>query len=228
MTKDESKYLVRMVKSLFPNWRMDNPADTVAAWHYVLREQELGVCMSALKAYTLTDQTGFPPSPGQLLGQVTKTDVIPESDAWSMVKRAVGRSGYYAQEEWERLPAQVRAMVTPDLLHAWSLVDERDIPVLAGQFHRYYEAAQVRRAEQAVIPEATMAALTAAMASAVPALPLPEKPAETEPVEEKPRENVRQKAPISVAELMARKQAEMERRAAKNGVEELPGEEGRQ
>ena len=220
MTRDESKYLIRVIKSLFPNWKIDgNPSDTVDAWHYVLREQPLNICMSALKAYTLSNLTGFPPSPGQLLGQVTKTDEIPESDAWSMVKRAISRSGYSAQEEWTKLPGQVRDMVTPALLHSWALTEDLDITILAGQFHRYYVAAQIRRAEAAVIPEVTMATLMSALESSdKPMLPAPDEPEPEEP----PKEIERQEAPMSMAELIEKKRKEMMQRRAQNGVEESP------
>ena len=220
MTKDDCKTLVRAVKSLYPNWKIDNPSDTVSAWFYVVAEQDKNLCMSALKAYTLTDYSGFPPSPGQLLRQAQKVDTIPENEAWSLVQKAISRSGYYAEQEWEKLPPQVRLMITPQILRSWSLAEDFDPSVAMGQFHRYYMAAQERRSDVRFVPQDTRKVLTDATVKEqdyqkIPMRQMSEK-------NEKRENRVDPKwGAVSLQELMTRKKRELEEAAERRRMDEL-------
>ena len=133
-----------------------------------------------------------------------------------MVQKAVSRSGYYAQEEWEKLPPQVRATVTPQILHEWSQAEDYDPGVAAGQYHRYYVAAQERRTDQLLIPGKVRDDLAAAMTLAKGTEQ--EKPRLSNPSDRPPellwRERVNRKYTATLAELLEQKKRELKERAA--------------
>ncbi|MBO5967121.1 MAG: hypothetical protein J6S14_01330 [Clostridia bacterium] len=157
MTRDETKALLIAVQSLYPQWRVPDPKLTLDAWAVVLKEYDFNVMQAALKRYAITNSTGFAPSVGQLIGQISEAQSKQELtalEAWGMVLRAIGNSAYNSVEEYNALPETVRRSVgSPGNLRAWSQLEYEGLNVAQAQFMRVYNALQERAVKDALIPE---------------------------------------------------------------------------
>lgn len=158
MQREEVKKLIRIIVDSYPNYKPGNLAETVDVWTYMLSDfsyQEIAV---ALKAFILTDTSGFAPSIGQLVQMLRKsneTEQMSELEAWDMVSKAVRRANYYAEEEFEKLPELVKKCVgSPSQLRNWAQSDLGSIEtVIQSNFLKTYRAMAKREQDLAAIPE---------------------------------------------------------------------------
>ncbi len=158
MTRDEAKKIVMVVASTYPNWHPLDMSFTVDAWTSVLESftyQEISV---ALKAFIVSDTSGFAPTPGQIIGlldRVTNGQELSEMQAWSLVSKAL-RNGYYgAEQEFEKLPLLVqKAVGAPSQLRNWSQTDSDSVEnVIQSNFMRTYREELAKSREMRKIPQ---------------------------------------------------------------------------
>lgn len=164
MNYEETKQIIRVMCSTYPNYHPDDLKDTVAAWHLMLEDftyQEIAV---ALKAYILTDTSGFAPSVGALVAKVrkAKTGELNEMEAWSLVSKALRNGLYGAEEEFAKLPPVVqKAVGAPSNLRQWAQTDAKSIEnVIQSNFVKTYRSMVARENELAMLPADLRAALT--------------------------------------------------------------------
>lgn len=157
MTWDETKTIIGIIKSLYPNWKTDNPKSTVDTWHIVLEDFDSNAIQYAIKRYALTDKSGFPPSIGQLIGQlqtVSEKGDLSGMEAWGLVLRAMRNSTYNSQSEFDALPKTVqRAVGNPETLKSWALSDIDSTAVLQSNFLRTYNAVAEKAKAEALLPQ---------------------------------------------------------------------------
>lgn len=157
MTRDEVKKVVMVVVSLFPNWHPSDLTFTVNAWASVLDGFSYSQISAALKAFVLTDTSGFAPSVGQLVGladRIGNGEELNEMQAWSLVSKALRRSTYYAESEFDKLPAPVqKAVGSPEVLRAWGQSDMKSVEtVIQSNFQRTYRQVLNDETEERKIP----------------------------------------------------------------------------
>lgn len=156
MTWDETKTIVGIIKSLYPNWKTENLKSTVDTWHIVLEEFDSKAIQYAVKRFALTDKSGFPPSVGQLVCQLqeaTENGGLSGLEAWGLVARAMRNSAYNSAEEFSRLPKDVqRAVGSAETLKSWALTDIDSTPVLQSNFLRTYNAVAEKARTEARLP----------------------------------------------------------------------------
>ena len=158
MTREEAKKLVRIVVSSYPNYKPTNLTDTVDVWALMLEEFSYQQVAAALKAYILSDTSGFAPSIGQLIDKVqTIHDTNPqlnEMQAWALVSKALKNGTYGAQEEFDKLPPTVqKAVGSPSQLRNWAVTDEDSIEnVIQSNFLRTYRVICQREKEISKMP----------------------------------------------------------------------------
>lgn len=146
MTREEAKQLIMTLAAAYPNY---HPADftyTVDIWAVMLDEYDFGQAQTALKKYILSDTSGFAPSIGQLVEQmqgIRETEDIGEMGAWTMVRAAISRAIYYAEDEFAKFPPVVKsAVVSPANLKEWALMDTDTVnSVIQSNVMRSYRAA---------------------------------------------------------------------------------------
>lgn len=159
MTREEAKKLVRIVVSSYPNYKPANLTDTVDVWTLMLEEFSYQQVAAALKAYILSDTSGFAPSIGQLIDKVqTIHDTNPqlnEMQAWALVSKALKNGTYGAQEEFDKLPPTVqKAVGNPSQLRNWAVTDEESIEnVIQSNFMRTYRVICQREKEISKMPK---------------------------------------------------------------------------
>lgn len=164
MTRDEAKKIVMVIASTYPNWHPLDMSFTVDAWASMLESytyQEIG---AALKAFIISDTSGFAPTPGQVIGlldRVTNRQELNEMEAWMLVSKAL-RNGYYgAEQEFEKLPPLVqKAVGAPSQLRNWSQTDSESVEnVIQSNFMRTCRQELAKSREMRKIPQETRSAL---------------------------------------------------------------------
>lgn len=157
MTREETKKIVMIMSSTYPNWHPLDMTLTVDAWTLMLEDFSYNQMAAALKAFVLSDTGGFAPSPGQLIGMADKLgngEELSEMAAWDMVSRSLRRSLYYADEEYAKLPEAVqKAVGSPEMLRSWAETDMKSVEnVIASNFMRTYRQELTRARELRKIP----------------------------------------------------------------------------
>ena len=164
MTRDETKKIVMVIASTYPNWHPSDMSFTVDAWALMLESFPYHQIATALKAFILSDTSGFAPSVGQLIGlldRVGSSQEPSEMEAWSLVSNALRRSTYYAESEFEKLPDIVQKTVgSPSMLRNWAQTDMQSVEnVVQSNFMRTYRQEIAKNREKRKIPQYVLEAL---------------------------------------------------------------------
>lgn len=164
MTRDEAKKIVMVIASTYPNWHPLDMSFTVDAWASMLESYTYHEIGAALKAFIVSDTSGFAPTPGQVIGlldRVTNRQELNEMEAWMLVSKAL-RNGYYgAEQEFKKLPPLVqKAVGAPSQLRNWSQTDSESVEnVIQSNFMRTYRQELAKSREMRKIPQETRSAL---------------------------------------------------------------------
>lgn len=159
MTFEESKKILFTISVTYPNFRPQaDPDDAAKVWAAMLQEYPYGIVSAALKAFIKSDSGGFAPTIGQIVQLVEKKKDDAElnaEEAWSMVRKAIGRGGYNAEEEYDKLPALVqKAIGSPGNIHELSQTDTGTVEsVEKSHFIRTYNTLVDRETQRRKIPE---------------------------------------------------------------------------
>lgn len=159
MNRDETKQILMRIQSTFPNWKPQSDLRfVVETWHEYLSGYEYEHVRAALKTFVMTDFSGFAPAVGQLidiLDRLGNPCEASEMEAWNLVSRALRRSIYYAQEEYDKLPETVRKAVgSPEMLRRWAEADMQSIEsVIQSHFVRTYRQEIAKSRERRKIPQ---------------------------------------------------------------------------
>lgn len=152
MTRDETKELLMTINAVYPNFRVkpEQMTFTINAWQALLEEYPADAVNAALQVYIKTDNNGFAPSVSQIIGamqNVRHHEELTEGEAWAMVKKAIGDSGYHAQERFDELPPIVqKAVGNPSMLRQWGMCESDEVnTVIMSNFQRSYKAELSRK-----------------------------------------------------------------------------------
>lgn len=157
--RDEAKRIVMLMYAYYPNHKpksVDDATMVVNAWNLALGGYEYKQVENALVAFVLTDKNGFPPSVGQILGCMNlNADMsrLNDSEAWSLVSKAIRKSTYYSEEEFEKLPLDVqKAVGSPPQLKAWAMDESFNEGVESSNFKRVYRQVLERNKTISTLP----------------------------------------------------------------------------
>lgn len=158
MTREETKKIVMIIASTYPNWHPADMSFTVDAWALMLESFNYQQIAAALKAFILSNTSGFAPAVGQLIGLLDRiggSQEPSEMEAWSLVSNALRRSTYYAESEFEKLPEIVqKAVGSPSMLRNWAQSDMESVEsVIQSNFMRTYRQVIARSRERRKIPQ---------------------------------------------------------------------------
>lgn len=148
----------------YPNYKPNNISETVDVWYMMLSDYDYNLVAMALKAYILSDTSGFTPSIGQLVSKIqtiTKPHELSEMEAWSLVSKAIRNSGYNSVEEFAKLPPLVqKAVGLPDQLKIWALDENYNEQVISSNFMRCYRNELARNDELSKMPSEVKALIS--------------------------------------------------------------------
>lgn len=158
MTREETQTLLMAIVTYYPNYKVPATDAEMKVWLDVWQDMFSDVpyekVMKALKAFVKSNPTGFGPFIGQLNDMVCRIDELTEDDsanemeAWDMVAKALRRSSWHSEEEFNKLPPLVKKAVgSSQMLHNWATDDNYSESVVMSQFLRTYRA-EVERSRQ--------------------------------------------------------------------------------
>ncbi|MCI8378708.1 MAG: hypothetical protein HFH72_09345 [Lachnospiraceae bacterium] len=157
MTREETVKIIRIMVDSYPNYKPNDISETVDVWQMMLEEYSYQEVSVALKAYILSDDSGFAPSIGKLVSKIhtmTQPQELNEMEAWSLVSKAIRNSGYNSVEEFAKLPLLVqKAVGLPDQLRAWALNENYNEEVVSSNFIKCYRNELARQRELQKMPQ---------------------------------------------------------------------------
>lgn len=157
MTREETVKIIRIMVDSYPNYKPNDISETVDVWQMMLSDYDYNLVAMALKAYILSDTSGFAPSIGQLVAKIqklTKPQELSEMEAWSLVKKAISNSAYDYVEEFHKLPPIIQKCVgSAYQLKCWALDEDFNEQVASSNFARSYRTMVVRQEEFAKMPQ---------------------------------------------------------------------------
>ena len=146
MTREEFARLVKGMRAVYTYKDFIADKDSFDMWYSLLEDLPYKVAAASLKAHMQTNPKV--PTPADIrkgAATMTKKEQLPDLMAWDMVRKAIGRSAYYSEEEFEKLPETIQRVIgTPRQLFEWSQTQDGVDTVVSSQFLRAYRAEQER------------------------------------------------------------------------------------
>lgn len=159
MDREQTKYLLAVIYAAYPNYyrgaKPQDMSDVVKLWMKMFEEDSPELVIGAVKAFIASDEKGFPPVIGQIKAKIRDIhaqEQLPETAAWAVMQKALKNSGYHAKEEYEKLPTEIKACVTPELMRDWAMDMNGSEQVIASNFMRSYRAAVARKQQLDALP----------------------------------------------------------------------------
>lgn len=157
MTREETKKIIMIVKSTYPNWNPDSLSNTIDAWNLFFEEYSYNDISLALKTFVLTDSSGFAPSVGQIIENTRIADnytIMNETVAWGLVSKALRDSTYHAEEQFQNLPELVQRVVgSPMQLRNWGQTNIEAVEtVIQSNFIKTYRAEVLKENQREKAP----------------------------------------------------------------------------
>lgn len=147
ITQEQFRVLVKAMKAVWSDPKFISDQDAFMTWYAMLNDLTYQQLSEAIKAYMQTEV--FTPTIAGIRAKVQ--EIQPEGmtvqEAWGMVRSACTRSGYYYQDEFEKLPDEVKKAVgVAENLQAWSQVNTEEFDtVIYSQFIKQFNAVQKRQ-----------------------------------------------------------------------------------
>ena len=158
MTKAETAKIMAVFQAAYPRYYAgqseEEQRQAVSLWASMLADYPYELVVAAVKAVIATSK--FPPAVADVIEKINaiqRDGEMTELEAWGYISRAIRNSTWHAQEEWERLPEELRRVVSPDLLRSWATVEADEVEtVIHSNFLRTFRAAQARQKEYDALP----------------------------------------------------------------------------
>ena len=158
MDREETKKILRIMVDSYPNYKPSDMSETIDVWQMMLSDFTYNQVAMALKAYIMSDTSGFAPSIGQLVGKmqmISQPNELNEMEAWALVSKAIRNGFYGAESEFAKLPELVqKAVGQPSQLRQWAHSDMESIEtVIQSNFIRTYRTVVKRENEVSRMPK---------------------------------------------------------------------------
>ncbi|MFQ8581083.1 MAG: replicative helicase loader/inhibitor [Holdemania massiliensis] len=115
MTKQETAKILAVIKQTYPAFYYRQSEDDIKKlvnlWQSLFEDDDAVIVGAALKSFIVSDASGYPPTPGQIkekMRLIMHPDRLSEADAWQAVKIAMRNGIYGAEEEYAKLPEEVK------------------------------------------------------------------------------------------------------------------------
>lgn len=157
MTKEECKQLLMTMEIIYPNFKVEDKANTLKAWHLILQDYDPKYIEMGLKIYVTSSGSAFAPSIAELIEAAKRPEelqMVDSSTAWSLVRKAISRGLYYAKEEYEKLPELAKEVVgSPAQIRSWAELETREIDtVVWSNFKKSYESLKEKKKQISMLP----------------------------------------------------------------------------
>ena len=156
MNAEETTKVLMAIQTLWGNFRVPNKDTAVQIWTEYLSDLTYEQVCQAVREFAQTDTKGFPPTVGQIRASVAghrTVEIMGEGRAWELVYNALQNGYYGAEEEYKKLPEDVRrALGGAGQLRQWAVMDLDSISVAESNFKRAYRSVVEQRAKMEALP----------------------------------------------------------------------------
>ena len=161
MTREDTIKILSVLRGAYPAFYRDitkqEAESTIALWESMFDEEPYELVAAAVKAFISGDGKGFPPAIGQIkerIRLITTPEEMTEQEAWALVSKALRNSTYGSEEEFAKLPPEVKSVVhDPGQLKQWAMSPADEVEtVIASNFQRSFRAKQKATKEYMALP----------------------------------------------------------------------------
>lgn len=161
MTREDTIKILSVLRGAYPAFYRDitkqEAESTIALWESMFDEEPYELVAAAVKAFISGDGKGFPPAIGQIkerIRVITQPEEMTEQEAWALVSKALRNSSYGSEEEFAKLPPEVKAVVhDPGQLKQWAMSPADEVEtVIASNFMRSFRVKQKVNKEYMALP----------------------------------------------------------------------------
>ena len=132
MTREEVKDCLKLIQANYENYHPSDLKITLNLWAESFKDDPAEKVQAAVWSIIQTSTSNFAPKIGQVRQMMMDREPVQamnEAEAWTLVYNAVCNSGYYANEEFNKLPADVRRAMA--MLPERMRIPEKPAPVAA-------------------------------------------------------------------------------------------------
>lgn len=167
MELTETKKVLAYIASAYPKYFSNVTSQSVdrqaLVWNDAFADYSVTAVMAGVRSYITADASGFPPSPGQIIGHIHFVGNPRDhsgTEAWALVRKAVNVPWDQFEASFNTLPKAAQIAVgSPRSLEELAKMDiQRFETVAQSNFLRMYDAAKKREAQDLKTPKAVMAA----------------------------------------------------------------------
>lgn len=167
MTEQETKSVLAYLSATWDMAKDKDPRQVLAVWQDIFREDDAKLVQAAVRAFVnagrAEDRKTFAPTPADIrawMARLTEKTILNEMQAWNLVSKAVSNGYYGAQEEWQKLPDDIKALVSPEQIRQWSVMDaERFESVVQSNFMRSWREIRTQMVMERLLPESLRSVL---------------------------------------------------------------------
>lgn len=150
MERQDIQKLLMRIQADFPNFNAKDKTVMIESWLDHLKDYSFDEIALAYSSFIKGANSDFAPTPSRLIGELEKVGdmaIIPEMEAWSnYVMKAIQRSGYNSEAEYNKLPELIRQAVgSANQLYVWARDEHFDEGVASSNFFRSYRAVCQRK-----------------------------------------------------------------------------------
>lgn len=160
MTRNEIIVVLGILKTAYPNFyknlSKEEMLDIVNLWSDMFQDSDSRIVTVAVKE--LINSFQYPPTIADVKNKMyslTNNDKTP-SELWDRLQKAISRGIYHSEEEFEKLPDEVKEFIrSPRQLKELAMMDSDVVhSVTKGQFFKQIEVIQKRKEEdKKMLPE---------------------------------------------------------------------------
>lgn len=154
MTREEFTNLIKGMKAVYFAENFIKDQYSADMWYGLLQDIPYKLAAMALKNFMQTSsRLPTPADIRQGAYELAKGEDMTGLEAWGIVSKAIGNSGYNSEKEFGKLPPTIqKAVGSPRQLYMWSQTDSTSVEtVIQSQFIRSYSAVVEREERMAKI-----------------------------------------------------------------------------
>lgn len=157
MDREKIITIMKIFKTAYPRFYADmtreDAENTIALWLDMFKHENPELVIAAVK--NLINTFKWPPTIADVKEEMFKLthkeDETP-IQLWNAIKKAISRSGYYAKEEFEKLPEIAQTFVgSPSQLREWAIDPDYNDGVVKGQFLKQVEILKQRKKDSTMM-----------------------------------------------------------------------------
>lgn len=155
MTREEFTKIVLALKSVYTAPTLLATKESLDMWYASLQDIDYNTCKTGVVAYIQSEEKL--PTPAGIRNKIVELSQmgeLNEMQAWGLVSKALRNGLYHSQEEFDKLPENVKKAVgSAEQLHNWATSDYGTIEsVIQSNFLRSYRRVVEKEKQVSLLP----------------------------------------------------------------------------